>query len=185
MPSGLASLLDANLAQGTTQLSLEDEVIDLTRLGREQISELAEAMSGVGRQGSPTAYRSARRQLERWRKGGVNPTIRSRERLRGARRASSARLRAFRMAGGEMRVQLVWGSARSAKKKRGPEWLPPGRWQPIGRETMRRVIREWSEGEIEEAADILFVEFLQGYGVQNVEDWMESAKVVALKLEPA
>jgi hypothetical protein len=182
--SDLAQLLDANLSQGTTQLVLEEETIDLSRLGREQISELAEAMAGVGRKGSPTAYRSARRQLERWRKGGVTPRLRSRERLRGARRQATARLTAFRARGADMRIYMVWGSAASARRKRRGEWLPPHEWIQIARTVMRRVIREWAQGELEEAADLLFVEFLQSYGIDNAEDFMEGAEVLELLLEP-
>lgn len=174
----IGELLDQQLSRGAFELDTNETVLDLAQLGREQISELAEAMSGVGRAGSPTAYRSARRQLERWRKGGVTPTVRSRDRLRGAKRHANARLRAFRARGGNMRLQVSWYGSRR------PEWLPPQRWVHIRRPIMQQVIRKWASGDSESAAKTLLTEFYERYDVPNLEDWGRDVTVLDILLEP-
>jgi hypothetical protein len=173
--SELGELLDIQLSRGAMESG--PTVLDLRELGREQISELAEAMSGVARTGSPTAYRSARRQLERWRKGGVTLRPRSIERLQSAKRQANARLRQFKQSGAEMKVLVSWYASRRS------EWLPPNRWIHIPRETMRSVIRQWADGDAGGAAWRLFEIFLERYDVPNVDDWLADAVVLDLRLE--
>lgn len=182
---GLAPILDANLHGPDVPDPLEparDITLDLQAMGREQISELAEIMSGQSRKGQPRGYLSARRQLERWRRGGVNPTLKSRERLRSARRRESDRIKTINRRGADMRMRIRWGSAGIFRK---PEMVPARQWLHIPAQIMRRVTRLWSEGETEKAAEALLAQFLKGYNVPNPGDWARDILIEQLELEPA
>jgi hypothetical protein len=188
----LAELLDANLGAGLEGLELESPTLDVEGfvapgIGRtESVTDWAERLSDSSDKKSK-AYKRARRAVERWspserqRAKGAKPTRpkpASRKRLAGAARQADPRLREFRERGAEMRIKVA------AMSDSEPGWLPPGRWQTIPREAMRIVVRLWAEGEMEEAAESLYVEFLQQYEVPNVEDWLRDSRIEDLKLRP-
>lgn len=176
----VADLLDRELRRGASEVEPENVELDLKKLSTEQISQLAELLSGVSVRSS-TPYRSARRQLERWRKGGIKLTLRSQERLNRAHAQATKRIKDFRAHGAEMRVKVSWYG------ERRPEWLPPGRWIHIRRMVTLDVIREWAAGTrraLERAGRILFREFLEQYEVPNLNDWMQNVEIIDLRLEP-
>lgn len=184
MPAeGLAQLLDANLSQGVAYVEVQ-ETVDFGELAgpdmTAQRSAFAEALAGTGDKSSK-AYKAARRNVERWVKGR-RPMVVSRRRIAGARRQESERLRAFRLHGGECRLQVSWYESRK------PEWLPPKAWVHIRQQVMRAVIRDWSTGDDEGhqlAAGRLFREFVDQYEVPNPEDWERDVIVVDLRLVPS
>jgi hypothetical protein len=178
MPDDLPQLLDQNLGRDV-QAGAPHTLIEVSALGREGRTELAELLAGTTNK-KTREYRSARRQVERWaKKPGTKIKTRSRQRLRGAgREARSPRLQAFRRHGAEMRLQIEWYVGRRL------EWVPAGRTQHIPREAMRRVIRTWAEGEIDEAAGLLLAEFAEQYKVPDVLDWLPDVVIHRLHLEP-
>jgi len=189
MNGPLEQLLDAQLGAGLGAFDAEEfEIIDVgdlvaPGLGRSQsLTELAELLSGTSDKKSK-AYKTARRNAERWApKSGKKPrqpTVRSRRRIGGARRQQDARLAQFRRHGGEMRVKISWYGSRA------PEWLPPHRWQHIRQRQMRKVVSLWAEGEHELAAEELFFEFLDQYGVPNPLDWLADTEIIDLRLIPS
>jgi hypothetical protein len=177
----LAQLLNAELSKGLERAEVVEETIDLRTLdGPENKLErtaLAELLAGTDEKKSK-AYKAQRRNVERWAKGRA-PKMVSIRRIVNARRQQSARLRAYRERGGEMRVKVMWYAERRA------EWLPPRRWIHQPREVMRSVIRKWARDEHEAAANELWREFLERYEVPNVKDWLRDVIVVDLMLEPA
>lgn len=176
----IADLLDRELRRGASEVEPENVELDLKKLSTEQISQLAELLSGVNVRSS-TPYRSARRQLERWRKGGIKLTLRSQERLSLAHAQATQRIKDFRKHGAEMRVKVSWYGSRR------PEWLPPGRWLHIRRPVMLTVIENWAHGtrrKLERAARTLWKEFLEQYEVPNPQDWLRDVEIIDLELEP-
>jgi hypothetical protein len=180
---GLAQLLDANLSQGVAYVEVE-ETINFGDLAgpsmTEQRSAFAEALAGTTDKKS-REYKAARRNVERWVKGRRPMTV-SRRRIAGARRQESARLSAFRVHGGDCRLQVSWYETRK------PEWLPPNSWVHLRQPVMRRIIRYWAEGDEEGhalAAGLLFREFVEQYAVPNPEDWERDVIVIDLRLKPS
>lgn len=176
----LPELLDAELRRGERQSGFGETLLDVAGLDRAGRTELAELLAGTSNRRSKE-YKSARRRVERWQsRGTVRITPRSRKQLEGARRSfGNERHDRFRRHGANMRVQIVWYEGQRT------EWLPPGRWQPIPRGPMRQVIQDWTEGEIELAAGLLYSTFLAEYGVPNIDDWQMETEVIGLELEPA
>jgi hypothetical protein len=180
---GLAQLLDANLSQGVQYVEVQEvfNFGDLAGPDRTQDrSAFAEALAGTADKKS-REYKAARRNVERWVKGRRPMTI-SRRRIVGARRQSNARLSAFRVHGGDCRLQVSWYESRK------PEWLPPNSWVHLRQQVMRRIIRYWSEDTDEGrqlAAGLLFREFIDRYQVPNPEDWERDVIVIDLRLVPS
>lgn len=177
----LPELLNANLSEGVELVEVEEQrAVDFTELeGPDRKLEraaFAEALSGTSDKKSK-AYKAARRNMERWIKGRV-PMTYSVRRIVMARRQSNERLSAFRMHGGECRLQVSWYESRK------PEWLPPQRWVHLRQQVMRGIVREWAAGELRAAADVLFWEFLEQYKVPNPEDWARDVVVIDLRLVP-
>lgn len=183
MNGPLPELLDAQLGRGLaafdpTEVELVEVDLVMPGLSRsESLTAYAELLAGTSDKKSK-AYKTARRNAERWSRGR-RPKPVSRRRIAGARRQQDETLAAFRRHGGEMRVKVSWYG------ERRPEWLPPHRWQHIRQRQMRQVVRLWAEGEPWEAADHLFREFLHGYGVPNPDDWMADVEVIELRLIPS
>lgn len=180
MNGDLPELLDARLGRGAQTVEEYDEVIDFGDLaGPANTGErtaFAELLAGTADKKSK-AYKAARRNVERWVKGR-KPIVVSRRRIIGARRQASEELARFRLHGANMRVLVSWYGDRK------PEWLPPHRWVSIRQSAMRQTIREWAEGDHEQAAETLFEEFLIRYEVPNVGDWLADVEVIGLRLEP-
>jgi hypothetical protein len=176
----LAQLLDANLSQGVSYVEVE-ETIDFGELaGPDKTADrtaFAELLSGTTDKKSK-AYKAARRNVERWVRGR-RPMVISRRRIASARRQTSARLSAFRVHGGDCRLQVSWYESRR------PEWLPPKAWVHVRQPVMRAVIRDWSDGDHELAAGRLFREFVERYQVPNPDDWERDVIVIDLRLQPS
>jgi hypothetical protein len=173
--SDLAPLLDRNLSRGGGERVLRP--IDLRTLTGGQVSELAEQLSGHSRKGQPRAYLSARRQVERWRRGS-KPKIINVQRIERAGRENRQRIGAFNQQGADMRLQIEFYEGRK------PEWLPKGRWLHIKRGDTQRVIRAWRDSDREYAAELLLIAFLAEYEVPNPLDWMQNITIIGLELEP-
>jgi hypothetical protein len=177
----LPELLDAELSQGVDEVEVVEETIDFGDLaGPEHTAErtaFAELLAGTEDKKS-RAYKAARRNVERWVKGRRPVTVSVRQ-IVTARRQQSERVRAFRLHGGEMRVQVSW----YAERKR--EWLPPQRWVHVRQRVMREVVRAWAAGALERAAGVIWREFLEQYNVPNIRDWMRDVIVTDLRLEPS
>lgn len=180
MIGDLAGELDAALGRGVSEVVVEEEVIDFGDLAgpehRDDRSAFAELLAGTSDKKSKP-YKAARRNVERWVKGRT-PVAISRQRIVGARRQQSARLAAFRKHGGLMRMLVSWYASRR------PEWLPPGRWTAIRQQPMRRVVRAWSEGRHEAAADLLLGEFLRQYDSDEKMGGLADVELLELRLEP-
>lgn len=193
MADDFAPLLDAELSAGLAQFDPDVPVAPtmgfvVPGLDRTQsLSELAELLSGTSDKKS-RAYKSARRQAERWspseraRARGIKartPTVRARERLGRARRQQNTYLRQLRLHGGSMKIFVKWASGDTKGR-----WKPPAYWVHIRQQVMREVLRDWADGRNARAERTLFAEFLEQYEVPNPDDWFQGAEVQQLRLVP-
>lgn len=150
------------------------------------ITEWAEHLSGTSNKKSK-AYKTARRNLERWspspaaRARGAKPrrvTTRLREKVATAIDDADATANALR-GGAEMKLLISWYSSRK------PEWVPPHYNLHIDGFVMDHVIDAWENGHSEDAGGELWFAFLRAYNVPNIEDWMENVELRELQMEPA
>jgi hypothetical protein len=153
-----------------------DNVDDLLELmpgetRADKLNVAAAELSGTGNKKSK-AFRTSKRNLERWspRKPGAKrrtPKAPSRERIKAARIRQAEQLTAFRVHGGAMRVKAIVYTGKPA------EWVPRQSSPPvrIRQHPMQRVVAAWSDGEVEEAFELLWEEFVDQLGDPNVDFW--------------
>ena len=167
----LAKLLAAELSKGISR----EQPLVVSKLTRIERTELAELLAGTSEKRS-SAYKAARRNVERWEKGRKPMPI-SLARLTRAGRERNALIAAYRGRGADTRVLVDgYGNIKG--------WLPPHGWLHLPREAMRRIIRYWAEGDHELAAGAYFDAFLAAYRVPNYETWAMELTVVDLRLRP-
>lgn len=181
----LADLLAPYLGAGeTTGLDTPIDPRELTRPGaslREQRSELAEALAGTTDRRS-RAYKTARRQAERWlpregRRASV-PSPAARGRLRVVRFHQQANVRAIRDQGASVMFSIAFYEGQR------PQWVPAHEYRHIPAATMREVTDLWAEDRPIEAANVLYETFLAAYDVPNPDDWIGNNIHHELRLRP-
>lgn len=179
----LGQMLQRELDAGVEAIQVREETVDVQGLTgpehREARSELAEALAGSSERSS-RAYRSQRRNVERWAKGRVPMlvTIRRIIDVQTARRRLWARMRA---AGADVRFFVSWYAERKA------EWLPPGGWLRFPAEYIGPVLdlaERDTERDWERAAGLLWRTFLQLYNVPNPRDWQRDVEIIDLRVKP-
>jgi len=176
--SSLGQLLERELMAGAAAIQVREETVDVQGLtgpeNRQMRSELAEALSGTSDR-SGRAYRSQRRNVERWAKGRVPKpiTIKRIIDVQSQRRQLWQRIR---NAGADVRFQVSWYAERKA------EWLPPGNWQKLSWDKTAAVMDHAEAGRWEDGGRLLWERFLTAYGVPNLNDWLRDVQVLDLKL---
>ncbi len=176
----LGELLQRELDAGVEAIQVHEETVDVQGLAgpehREARSELAEALSGSSERSS-RAYRSQRRNVERWAKGRqpMLVTIRRIINVQTARRRLWARMRS---AGADVRFRVSWYAERKA------EWLPPGTWLRFPATAIRPVLDLAERDAWDSAAGQLWRTFLVLYKVPNVDDWLRDVEIIDLRVRP-
>lgn len=176
----LGQLLQRELDAGVEAIQVHEETVDVQGLtgpeNREARSELAEALAGSSERSS-RAYRSQRRNVERWAKGRVPMlvTIRRIINVQTARRRLWATMRA---AGADVRFKVSWYAERK------PEWLPPGDWLRLKAAEIGPVLDLAERDAWERAAGLLWRTFLKVYNVPNPTDWLRDVEIIDLRVRP-
>lgn len=132
-------------------------------------SELAESLAGTSDKKS-RAYKSARRQVERWHplkpgRRAQQPRAAVRPRIEQITEAVH-----MRFVGALVRLHVAW-----YKGQKG-QWLPPNNWLPF-------TASEWRESEDDDGR--LFELFLEKYNVPNPLDWLRDGEVTDRAVRPA
>ena len=176
----LGELLERELQGATERVELTEQTVNFGDLaGPEHAaerSEWAELLSGT-RNRSSRAYLSQRRNVERWVKGRT-PKVITVQRIVDVIDAAAKRRRRLRTNGGAIRIRMKFYAGRK------PETLPPHRWLVLSPGAMADVIHRHDQGDKDGAGLQLWTDFLKTYGVPNIGDWLRSAEVLDLTIEP-
>lgn len=134
---------------------------------RAERTELAELLSGTSDK-KTRAYKSARRQVERW--NPIKPDRRPQRPTRSQGRLQLAtRTQRIRNTGANVRFQIQWYEGRA------PEWVPANTYLAIPGDVMR---------EAEGNPLALWTAFLVAYNVPNVRDWLQNVRIIETDVRP-